>query len=64
MIMKLKNSPKGANWGDQSKEGNPREGEKGTLWLGLSISGPHFEKACRGRKNFLQSQTPPRSSTG
>ncbi|TKY47440.1 hypothetical protein E2542_SST29500 [Spatholobus suberectus] len=41
--MKLKKCPKG---GDQSKEGNPREGEKGTLNLaglrvqGLSIPAP------------------------
>jgi len=31
---------------------------------GAVNSGPHFENACRGRKHLLQSQTPPRSSTG
>ncbi|CAJ1864916.1 unnamed protein product [Sphenostylis stenocarpa] len=67
--MKLKNSPKGGNGGMKEKEetlGKEKlRAEFGwAKGAGAVNSGPHFENACRGRKHLLQSQTPPRSSTG
>jgi len=69
--MKLKNSPKGANWGiiNQKKETLGKEKRAHFGWAkgcsgACQFPAPTLKTLLEDAKNFFQSQTLPRSSTG